>query len=752
MTQHWWHSLQSKLKPLPASTPEDSILFRVLTQSLVSVGILATDIAAETHISVWAIPLSMAGAAWSWHCRRKRNIPTKFVLAIAMLGVLAAFFSRLLSNGQLNDTRLILAEFLIQIQVLHSFDLPRRKDLGYSMIIGLVLLGVASTLSQTMMFGVMLLVFLAIALPVLMLDYRSRLGLSSAKAEQSILRKFNLPALTKIFLVTLLLGLIIFAVMPRFSGYQLRSLPVSAQIQLPDKFDNQRVTNPGYVRSGKAGQGAGVGGQAEKGNSNQFDEQFYYGFGDKINQNRRGKLKPQVVMRVRSQAEGFWRVMAFDRYTGQGWEVSRNAQTKTLKRPAWLYQFYLPHTITLSKTKPIVQTYTIVSELPNLIPALTQPKELYFPTSEVGLDLEGGLRSPVPLSEGLTYSVVSEVPYRDVTLLQKGSTNLETPKNSVYLQLPLGNKTKIRQRTEEILATSSQPLTSTYDKSLFLGQYLKQNYTVQLDIPLLEKDEDLTEAFLIKFKGGYPDHFSTTLTVMLRSIGIPCRLVVGFAPGRFNPFTGLYEVRNTDAYAMTEINIPKFGWFAIDPIPGHELIPPSIEDDQTFTVLQHFWKWVASWLPPPIAAVLAWIMAGIAGAIQSIVVQPIAWLISLFSRGWTGLLMGLLLTTCFGFCGWLIWHGWQKWRYRRWLKKLPPMESLYQDMLNWQATQGFRKHPAQTPLEYAQQSHKLHSKERAQTIQEISNAYVGWRYGGQNPNLQNLQQRWREMRKSNQAK
>jgi len=69
---------------------------------------------------------------------------------------------------------------------------------------------------------------------------------------------------------------------------------------------------------------------------------------------------------------------------------------------------------------------------------------------------------------------------------------------------------------------------------------------------------------------------------MLRSIGI-ARLVV-LQSGEFNPFTGLYIVRNTDAYAMTEVYFPKYGWFAFDPIPGHPLIPPSIEENQTFSV------------------------------------------------------------------------------------------------------------------------------------------------------------------------
>ncbi|HEY9909597.1 MAG TPA: hypothetical protein V6D18_18555, partial [Thermosynechococcaceae cyanobacterium] len=167
--------LQQRLESAPPLKVEESWLLRVLAQSLVLVGIGATDIAASTGMSLWAIPLSIIGASWSWRRRHDRNIAAKFCIAIGMLLALAAFFVGL--RAGLNDTRLVLAELLVQLQVLHSFDLPRRKDLGYSMVIGLILIGVASTLSQTMLFGALLLLFLAIALPVLVLDYRSRLEL-----------------------------------------------------------------------------------------------------------------------------------------------------------------------------------------------------------------------------------------------------------------------------------------------------------------------------------------------------------------------------------------------------------------------------------------------------------------------------------------------------------------------------------------------------------------------------------------------
>ena len=165
--------LWQQIEAMPPPVVEDSLLLRILVQLLVIVGIVATDVAAEEALNLWAVPVSIVGATWSWYRRRDRNVAAKFCIAIGMLVALFAFFSRLV--GELNDTRLVLAQLLIQLQVLHSFDLPRRKDLGYSIVIGLILLSVAATLSQTLTFGPLLLVFLALAFPTLVLDYRSRL-------------------------------------------------------------------------------------------------------------------------------------------------------------------------------------------------------------------------------------------------------------------------------------------------------------------------------------------------------------------------------------------------------------------------------------------------------------------------------------------------------------------------------------------------------------------------------------------------
>jgi|GEM_PF-131721 len=756
----------ASLDSSPFSEVEDSILLRVLVQVLVSIGILATDLAAadvvdQMGISVWAIPLSWVGAFWSWQHRRKRNVATKFVIAIGMLLALVLFFNALI--GRLNDTRLVLAELLIQLQVLHSFDLPRRRDLGYSMIIGLILLSVAATLSQTLAFAPILLIFLGIALPILVLDYRSRLGLLGQRrpvttGSKPRYRWWQFPELTLkrlclFWVVTVALGLIVFAFLPRLPGYQLQTFPVSAPIELEGEFDARRIVNPGYVsgptgggRFDEEGNGEGMGagqvrGRGRGGEGGVMDDTFYYGFNTEMDQNLRGQMTPRIVMRVRSQARGFWRVLGFDRYTGQGWEISRNDDATILDRPFWSPQFFLPRLLTQGATQETVQTYTIVADLPNLIPAMAVPERLYFPTDQVAIDAEGGLRSPVNLGEGLTYTVVSQVLLRDRTMLGEAEGPYPPGTRTHYLQLPDSISPKIRERTEEILATANNPLTSVYEKALYLAQYLKQTYQIQPDLPYLASDEELVEAFLFRFRGGYPDHFSTALTVMLRSIGIPARLAVGFGTGEFNPFTGYYVVRNTDAYAITEVYFPGYGWFGFDPIPGHELIPPAPEEDYTFSVLKQFWQWIAGWLPPPITAVIT----GVLRVIVTALAQAIGWFLGQFAQGWLGILTGLITAVAMGFLGWLSFQGWLRFRYHRWLARLPEMESLYQQLLRWSASQGHRKRAAQTPLEFAQQMQTVYDPETAATIAAMTDAYVNWRYGGQPVDTQDLRRQWQQL-------
>lgn len=736
--RHWAAQL-----PTSAGTAvEDSVGLRISVQILVSVGIVATDVAAGSMNSLWAIPLSILGSTWSWYRRRRRNIVAKFGIAIGMLVVLGAMLARLLSNA--GDTRLLLAELLIQLQVLHTFDLPRRKDLGYSAVIGLILIAVAATISETMTFGIFLVLFVAIALPVLLLDYRSRLGLQPLRAATAV-AKIPWRRIGLLLGAVLGLGLLIFAAVPRVPGYQFRTFPVAGQVSIQDRFDPAQIFNPGYVQSGKDGIRGGSRRQTMgQGETPTFNSKFYYGFNAEMDQTLGGSLKPETVMRVRSQAAGFWRMMAFDDYTGRGWRVSRNEASSRLSRQPWSYRFVLPFQSVVGRSKEIVQSFSILTEFPNLLPALAQAREVYFPAQEIAIDPEGGIRAPSSLDEGLTYSIVSAVPYRDRTQLNRARTRYPDVVRRVYLPVPEAIAPQVRTVAEGLLAKANRPLPTPYEKALYLTQVLKQTYTLQPTLPPLQPDQDLVLTFLTEWKGGYPDHFASALTLMLRSLGIPARLTTGFAPGEFNPFTGLYEVKNTDAYALTEVYIPGQGWFAFDPIPGHDLYPPSLDETQTFPVLSQFWNWIAGWLPSP---VVGWI-----GSAVALLAGMIAQMLGLLSQGWAGFLVFLLICGSVGLAGWGLWQAWHAWHTWRQLRRLPPMARLYRQMVLFLAEDGYQKGATETPLEYAHQICRDYPPYQGEIIAELTQAYIAWHYGGITPDLPYLQQRWQLLRRKSSSR
>ena len=440
-----------------------------------------------------------------------------------------------------------------------------------------------------------------------------------------------------------------FALMPRLPGYQLRTFPVSAPIDVQGTFDNQKILNPGYVKAGKTSESGGK--QSENGATfsdpqaakKVLDSTFYYGFNQEIDQSLRGSLTPKEIMRVRTQAPGFWRVMAFDHYTGTGWKLSDNEKTQTLKRPNWSYRFAVAPQVSQAKTKEVVQTFSILADFPNVIPALSAPRHVYFPTQEIAQDTEQGLRSPVALEEGLTYTVVSDVPFRNRTELKTAPREYPAAITEKYLQIPEAIAPKIRASTEALLAKSDYQPEEASETALLLAQMVKQRYAIQPDLPSLKEGADLVDSFLNDYGGGYDDHFSSALTVMLRSIGIPARLVTGFAPGQFNPFTGMYVIKNTDAYALTEVYIPDYGWVTFDPVPGHPLVPLSVEDNQSFPLLAKIWHWVAGWFPSPLKNTLSQVWLWVGGVLARIM--------GLLSQGWYGLGIGLLGLTAIAFLG-----------------------------------------------------------------------------------------------------
>ena len=81
--------------------------------------------------------------------------------------------------------------------------------------------------------------------------------------------------------------------------------------------------------------------------------------------------------------------------------------------------------------------------------------------------------------------------------------------------------------------------------------------------------------FLFGNRRGYCEQISTSLTVMLRTLGVPAREATGYVPGPYNPLTDLYEVQAKDAHAWVQVWFPGYGWQSFDPTADVPLANPS---------------------------------------------------------------------------------------------------------------------------------------------------------------------------------
>ena len=76
---------------------------------------------------------------------------------------------------------------------------------------------------------------------------------------------------------------------------------------------------------------------------------------------------------------------------------------------------------------------------------------------------------------------------------------------------------------------------------------------------------DSVDEFLFTTRQGFCEHFAAAFTVLMRSAGIPTRVVIGYLGGEINPLGNFLIVRQYHAHAWTEVWLEESGWTRIDP-------------------------------------------------------------------------------------------------------------------------------------------------------------------------------------------
>jgi protein-glutamine gamma-glutamyltransferase len=659
---------------------EDSVALRIAVWAAVvlSITALSAQAAINGGLAFAAILLLSGGSYLSWRRRYKRNTIIKIFIAAFTLAALASFLRQVYLQPY--DPRLPLAELFLWVQVLHSFDLPRRRDLMLVLISSLILLSLAGSFALSTSFAWLFILWLAAALCSLYFGQRSRLASLSNTPAAS---KLCAPSWKKLFvMLTILLalissaGLAIGAVMPRPAFNLLRTLPFSLRRAF-NPSSGYQFSNPGYPQLPTRPPEDPL----------QVNPNAYFGFSTFLDLRARGRLVDSPVMKVRSTEPAYWAGMSFEQYDGYSWTVRE-------EDPELLHASEQPFYLQYDPLEPqfadhdVVQTFYMESEQPNVIFGADRPRLAYFPSDYIYQD-SSGLKSPYALSDDVVYSIVSDiVTPKDSEI----ASRLEVDKKTFgpYLELP-----RLPQRVLELADSLKTEGATPYRRALAIQAYLQSNYTYSLDVAPLPPGRDAVDYFLFEERQGYCEHFASAFAVLCRLQGIPSRVVTGYATGDYNPFSGLYEVSLDDAHAWVEIYLQGSGWVTMDPTPGFSPPQPS-QGSASIWIFGDLFRWmgnrISSILPPSILSGLKASLRATGSFFAAIgrgvaqTAKRLPWLAALFAV--------LLITSLYYF--------FKRRRSRPWHSEeaLDPASAAMRDFLTALAYLGINREPSQTIEEY----------------------------------------------------
>jgi hypothetical protein len=292
------------------------------------------------------------------------------------------------------------------------------------------------------------------------------------------------------------------------------------------------------------------------------------GFSDRVDLGSFGDIESDhtVVMRVYLADERVdpvqlprlrWRGVAFDHFDGLTWSGLAASRRFIRRGVAGDFGVGLPEA-----TGPILRQEIYLEPI-GTDAVFGAPRVLRVEARAPALvvdDMGGLSTSHAPAR--LHYFVESEVESSDRR--RRMVTPLSTAERARYLQLP-ALPAEIARLAHEVRAGTPDPQAAAER----IAEHLSTHYRYTL---ALKRQTDRTplEEFLFVRQSGNCEYFAAAMAVMLRSEGIPSRVVAGFQQGEWNPYGRYFMVRLSDAHSWVEAYIEGRGWVAFDPSPRGE--------------------------------------------------------------------------------------------------------------------------------------------------------------------------------------
>jgi transglutaminase-like putative cysteine protease len=314
---------------------------------------------------------------------------------------------------------------------------------------------------------------------------------------------------------------------------------------------------------------------------------------------------------------------------------------------------------------------------------------------------------------------------------------LSSSERNRYLALPF----RLDARIPELGRTWSGTGPDT-ERATRIAQHLQRDFTYTLDADALPSRHDRLADFLFVTRRGYCEYFASAMAVLLRTQGIPSRVITGFQSGYYNDVSGSWVERASDAHAWVEGWLEGRGWVTFDPTPAGTVPTTSallqrigMYVDAADTVWQ---QWVVAYTPGQQAA----LAFGFRNKLRSLLTDgpdlPSA------GRTATGRIFGAFRTVVFAAVAIMVAllalllrrfapRLWRKWQTSSQLRKVRRGEGkasdaalLYERMLESLARRGFQKPAWFTPTEFARH---LPTGER-ELVGALTAVYNDVRFGG----------------------
>lgn len=309
------------------------------------------------------------------------------------------------------------------------------------------------------------------------------------------------------------------------------------------------------LQSGSLASGNGLGGAAA-------------GFSDKVSLGDIGRIRrdPTVALRVETilgtqlpPERAYWRGLAFDAFDGRQWSITPPARQQLPGAVDFGIQ------VSRTAGPPDLVQRVLREAVPSgVLFGAGAPIEVAGAIGRIERDPNGGLYAPESNQRRVHYTVESRVATPDPAALRADRSVAPAQGGVRFLVLPA-----LAPEIAALAFRIAPPGVPDVDRARAIETWLRHNGRYS-DTPPREVPGDPRspiEHFLLEKTEAHCEYFASAMVVLLRSLGIPARLINGFAGGRANEYGGFVELSRADAHAWVEVHFEKAGWIAYDPTP-----------------------------------------------------------------------------------------------------------------------------------------------------------------------------------------